>query len=147
MGTGRKQEDPRGPTHTPGTRERREVCRYDVVQGEAMIGWWEGPAFRSTPAKIVDLSSHGAMLVIETFPPGDRTFWFRLPGVPAQDDWFEVKLISRKKKLFGPREFRINFLKVLPYEVFKAVVYGPDALRPYDPPAWLPEDAADRDWW
>ena len=65
----------------------------------------------------------------------------------ANDEWIEVKLIGTKKKLFGPREVRVSFRKVFPYEIFKAVVYGADSLQKAAPPAWEPEDTSERDWW
>jgi hypothetical protein len=131
----------------PGTQERRSVCRYSVVQKEAWIGWWEGQAFQNTGATIIDISLRGALLTVESFPPKDQPLWFCPPGVAASDEWIEVKLIGVKKKLFGPREVRVAFRKVFPYEIFKAVVYGPDAFKAVEPPAWVPEDASERDWW
>lgn len=131
----------------PGTDERRSVCRYSVVQDNSWIGWWEGQAFQSTSAKIVDFSLRGAMLTVETFPPKDQALWFCPPGVSAQDEWIEASMIASRKRLFAPREIRISFLKVFPYEVFKAVVYGPDLVRSFETPVWLPPEAAERDWW
>ena len=52
-----------------------------------------------------------------------------------------------KKQIFGPREVRIAFRKVFPYEIFKAVVYGPDTFQNAPQPTWVPEDADERDWW
>jgi hypothetical protein len=131
----------------PGTQERRSVCRYSVVQDNAWLGWWEGQAYQSTASKILDISLRGALLSVERFPPKDQAVWFRPPGVSAEDEWIEVKLVGTKKRLFGSREARIAFRKVFPYEVFKAVVYGPDAFRSVQPPAWIPEEADERDWW
>lgn len=130
----------------PGTRERRSVCRYSVVQENAWLGWWEGQAFQSTAAKIVDISLRGALLVVESFPPKDKEVWFCPPGITATDEWIDVKVIDSRKKLFGPREVRLAFRKVFPYEIFKAVVYGPDALKSVDPVP-MSVDAEDRDWW
>lgn len=131
----------------PGTQERRSVYRYSVVQESAWLGWWEGQAYQSTAAKIIDISLRGAMLTVEAFPPKDQPVFFCPPGVAATDEWIEVKLVGTKKKLFGPREVRIAFRKVFPYEIFKAVVYGPDACQPTVNPTWVPDDADERDWW
>ncbi|MFO0909168.1 MAG: hypothetical protein U0794_12600 [Isosphaeraceae bacterium] len=131
----------------PGTQERRSVCRYSVVLDSAWLGWWEGQAFQNTPAKIIDISLRGAMLNVESFPPKDRPLWFCPPGVSQQEEWIEVKLVDMRKRLFGPREVRIAFRKVFPYEIFKNVVYGPDVYQNVEPQNWVPEDAAERDWW
>ena len=131
----------------PGTQERRSVCRYSVVQDNAWLGWWIGDVFHNTPAKIVDISLRGTLLSVETFPPKDQPLFFCPPGTKEIEEWIEVKLIDMKKKLFGPREVRLAFRKVFPYEVFKAVVYGPDAFQQVEQPVWLPEESEDRDWW
>lgn len=130
-----------------GAKERRSVCRYSVVLDSAWLGWWEGQAFQNTPAKIIDISLRGALVVVDSFPPKDQPVWFCPPGVSSQDEWIEVKLVDAKKRLFGPREVRIAFRKVFPYEIFKNVVYGPDAFVSPEPPVWLPETSEERDWW
>jgi hypothetical protein len=134
-------------TPPAGVRERRTVCRYTVVQENAWLGWWVGQDFQNTAAKIVDISLRGARLTVDAFPPKDQPAWFCPPGVTATDEWVEVKIIETKKRLFGSREVRLAFRKVLPYELFKAVVYGPDAFKGSDPISWIPEDAEERDWW
>lgn len=131
----------------PGAGERRSVCRYSVVQEDAWLGWWEGQESRTTAAKIVDISLRGALLTVESFPPKGVPVWFCPPGVSSPDEWIEVNLVSTRKRLFGPREVRVAFRKVFPYEIFKSVVYGPDALKVTDQPAWVPLEAAERDWW
>jgi hypothetical protein len=130
-----------------GTRERRSVCRYSVVQDNAWIGWWEGQTYQTTAAKIIDISLRGALLHVDTLPPRDQAIWFCPPGITTNEEWIEVKTINLRKKLFGAREIRVAFRKVFPYELFKAVVYGPDAMRTVQPTTWLPDDAPDRDWW
>jgi hypothetical protein len=137
------------PPATPpkGIAERRSVCRYSVVQENAWLGWWEGQAFQSTAAKIIDISLRGAMLTVDAFPPKDKPVWFCPPGVATTDEWLEVKMIATKKKFLGAREVRVAFRKVFPYEIFKAVVYGPDAYTVVEPPTWVPEQTIDRDWW
>jgi hypothetical protein len=131
----------------PGMKERRSVCRYSVVQDSSWIGWWDGPEFRSTASKIVDISLRGALLIVETFPPKDKSVFFCPPGAAANEEWMEVKLVASKKRLFGPREIRVAFRKVFPYEIFKAVVYGPDASTSVETPTWVPVENEERDWW
>ena len=59
----------------------------------------------------------------------------------------KCRSIATKKKLLGAREVRIAFRKVFPYEIFKAVVYGPDACTVTAPPTWIAQRTEDRDWW
>ena len=135
--------------HLPpsGSSDRRRVCRYPVVLDEAWLGWWQGQAYESTPARIIDLSLHGARLTVDRFPPSGQRVWFCPPGVLAREDWIEVKLVGMKKQLFGGRGVRVAFLKHFPYEIFKKLVYGPDVYVPVEPPVWLPEESAERNWW
>jgi hypothetical protein len=135
------------PVPPRGTQDRRVVCRYSVVLENAWLGWWEGQAFQSTPAKIIDISLRGARLNVSTFPPKDQPLWFCPLGMTSQDEWIKVKLVNAKKRLFGPREVRVSFRKLFPYDVFKTVVYGPDSFAQVEAPAWVPEDADERDWW
>jgi hypothetical protein len=147
MNLSRRSHPGQTPSAPSGTSDRRSVCRYSVVLDNAWLGWWEAQAFQSTPAKIIDISLRGAKLNVESFPPKDQPVWFCPPGVTSQDEWVEVKIVDVRKRLFRPREVRIAFRKVFPYEIFKTVVYGPDAFLSVEPPAWLPEDADERDWW
>ena len=147
MGSSRRVKQVSIAVPPAGTQERRSVCRYSVVQGNAWLGWWEGQAYQSTAAKIIDISLRGALLTVVAFPPKDRAIFFCPPGVAAHDEWIEVKVIASRKKLFGAREVRVAFRKIFPYEIFKAVVYGPDSFKTVEPPVWVPLEADERDWW
>jgi hypothetical protein len=131
-----------------GDQERRGVCRYSVIQENGWLGWWEGQAFQNTAAKIVDISLRGAFFTVDAFPPKGQPVWFCPPGTTEQDEWLEVKVITAKKRLFGAREVRVTFRKAIPFDVFKAVVYGMNASGAPEPTVpYLPEDAEERDWW
>lgn len=127
--------------------DRRSSCRYAVVQGDAWLGWWEGATFQSTSAQIVDISLRGAMLTVETFPPKETPLYFCPPGMSRDAEWIEVKPVAAKKKFLGPREIRVSFRQVFPYDTFKAVVYGPDTFVGVAPQEYLPLDSQERDYW
>ena len=74
---------PFDPT-APSSQDRRGVCRYSVVQDNAWLGWWEGQAYQTTTAKIIDISLRGASLTVETFPPSEQPVWFCPPGDVSQ---------------------------------------------------------------
>jgi hypothetical protein len=147
MSTNRKTNQLNLAFPPPGAPERRRVCRYSVVQDAAWLGWWEGPTFQNTAAKIIDISLRGALLTVDTFPPKDKPVWICPPGVAANEEWIEVKVIEARKKLFGPREVRVSFRKAFPYEAFKAVVYGPDSFKGPEPSAPVLIESEERDWW
>ncbi len=125
--------------------ERRSVCRYPVVLTKAWLGWWEGQAFHSTNAQVVDISLRGCKMNVDQLPPRDHAVWFCPPGT-TPSEWIEATLIESSRRLFGPRVVRIAFRTAIPYETFKNLVYGPDAIGPATPAsAWVPEAA--RDFW
>jgi hypothetical protein len=125
--------------------DRRGVCRYLAVQSEAWLGWWEGQEFRSTNARVVDISLRGCMMTVEQLPPKGQSVWFCPPGT-TPTEWIEATLIESKRRLLGPRVVRITFRDPFRYETFKQLVYGPDALAGHkgsnDP---VPE--SERDYW
>jgi hypothetical protein len=130
-----------------GVGERRASCRYSVDDARAWIGWWEGAQFRHVAADIEDVSLRGARLSVERFPPRGQPVWFQPPG-GAPDEWLEVRVIEAKKRLFGPRQLLIAFRKTFPYEMFKAVVYGREALGGAPPKDRAPEGQAwEHDGW
>jgi hypothetical protein len=107
--------------------ERRSVCRYVAVQTVAWLGWWEGQEFKSTNARLVDISLRGCMMTVDRLPPTGQPVWFCPPGT-TPNAWIEATLIESKRRLFGPRIVRIAFCNSFPYQTFKDLVYGPDAL-------------------
>jgi hypothetical protein len=125
--------------------DRRKVCRYAALATRAWLGWWEDTEFRSTDAQLIDISLRGCMMTVDRLPPPDQTVWF-CPPRTTPSEWIEAKLIESKRRLLGPRVVRIEFLSPFPYETFKHLVYGPDALGQKTPAAeGVPE--SERDYW
>jgi hypothetical protein len=143
MGTKRDPIQSVAATPRNGTSERRSVCRYSVVQHTAWLGWWVGQEFTSTPAQVVDISLRGALLTVDALPPNEPVLWLSAPGAPADDEWLEAKQVAATKRFFGPRQVRISFSKVFPYDVFKALVYGPDKSQAN----WLTPEEIEADRW
>jgi len=138
-------------THlTPGNQamnaaDRRSVCRYGVIETEAWLGWWEGQTFRSTSARVVDISLRGCMMTVDQLPPKDLPVWFCPPGT-TPSEWIEASLIESKRRFLGPRVVRVSFRNPFPYETFKNLVYGADAISRSTPASnWVPEP--ERDLW
>ena len=111
--------------------DRRRICRYSAVETQAWLGWWEGQEFRSTNARLVDISLRGCMMTVDQLPPKEQSVWFCPPGT-TPSEWIEAKLIESKRRSLGPRVVRIAFrASRSPYETFKHLVYGPNALGGY----------------
>jgi hypothetical protein len=125
--------------------ERRRVCRYSAVQTAAWLGWWEGQEFKSTSARLVDISLRGCMMTVELLPPQGQPVWFCPPGA-TPTEWIEATLIESKRRFLGPRVVRIAFSNPFPYETFKDLVYGRNAVGGQVPePSASPE--SERDYW
>jgi hypothetical protein len=128
-----------------GADDRRSVCRYASLESRAWLGWWEGEEFRNTEARIVDISLRGCMMTVDRLPPCGETVWF-CPPRTTPSEWIEAKLVESKRRLLGPRVVRIEFRNPFPYETFKHLVYGPDALSgPKAGAECVPE--SERDYW
>jgi hypothetical protein len=125
--------------------DRRSVCRYSSLETRAWLGWWEGEEFRSTDASLVDISLRGCMMTVDRLPAQGETVWFCPPGTtPAE--WIEAKLVESRRRLLGPRVVRIEFRNPFPYETFKHLVYGPDALGGKNA-GGEPAPESQRDYW
>jgi hypothetical protein len=130
---------------TSSPEDRRTVCRYATLETQAWLGWWEGAEFRSTDARLVDISLRGCMMTVDRLPPYDQTVWFCPPGT-APLAWIEARLVESKRRFLGPRIVRIEFRTPFSYDTFKHLVYGPDALgKQMSEGDWVPE--SQRDYW
>jgi hypothetical protein len=67
------------------------------------------------------------MMTVDRLPPEGRPVWFCPPGTHPSD-WIEAELVEAQWRLLGPRVVRVAFLQPFPYETFKNLVYGPEAL-------------------
>ncbi len=130
-----------------GEPDRRRICRYPVVESPAWLGWWNQEEFQTTPGHILDISLRGCKLKVHRFPPHPKeiSVWF-CPHGTAPTEWIESRIVETHRALFGPRVVRLVFAKPFPYETFKHLVYGPDALQgPTAPKSRVPE--SERDYW
>lgn len=148
MGLPRRTHHDRPSNPSAGQDDRRSTCRYNVEADEqSWLGWWEGPTFVTTSARIMDLSLRGALLQVEKLPATDQSVWLCPPGTTPE--WLEARLVQAKKKLLGPRHVRIAFRRLFPYETFKTLIYGRWSPSPAEtPPYWVetgPE--AEKDEW
>ncbi|MDR3632428.1 MAG: hypothetical protein P4L84_01250 [Isosphaeraceae bacterium] len=114
-----------------GQEDRRGGSRYNVVEDQSWLGWWDGPSFVTTPSRILDLSLRGALLHVEALPGPGKAVWF-CPPTAATPDWLEATVVQSRNTPHGPAEARIAFRRLLPYETFQSLVYGNDRLGPPD---------------
>ncbi len=105
-----------------GGRDRRTASRY-TADGAVLLGWWDGPEFRSIPAAMKDVSIGGAAVIVGKRPPKEVPIWFHLDR-PAAPDWAEatVRAVGADRK--GLSFVRLEFVDPCPYKVFTETVSG-----------------------
>lgn len=122
--------------------ERRGSVRHRAIVDRLWLGWREGPEFVHAPARLLDLSHGGCLVVAAATPPADRTVLLHLHG-PFLPAWFEAKVLEAVVEPDGLRTLRLVFPAGCPYELYMAVAFGvarADAARlPRDLPSYFAE--------
>ncbi len=116
--------------HLAEPRDRRLSCRYPVLCPDAALGWWSESAFLDVPARLVDLSLKGCMLVLtQNFARVEgQPVWLCPLELPTAV-WTEGVVLSVRKPLVQLWQIRIAFLAEFPYDLFKELVFGREHLR------------------
>lgn len=124
-----------------GGRDRRTASRY-TANGAVLLGWWDGPEFRSAPAAMKDVSIGGAAVVVAKRPPKEARIWFHM-NRPAAPDWAEATVRAVRPDRKGLSHIGLQFIEPCPYEVFTGTVSGidlagsPDQISPeFDDRSW-----------
>ncbi len=104
-------------------KERRDSHRYTPVMEQACLGWWEGREFRSVSARLRNLSSSGARVVVEGDRPAAQRVWIWVAGQP-KIRWVPATLLAEMEDEPEPGSLRLSFAEPFPYESFKAAVWG-----------------------
>jgi hypothetical protein len=106
--------------------ERRASHRYPALGdgGRSWLGWYEWSNFRQVAAWILNISSGGCLLAADAPAPHDRAIWLRLDNA-AVPDWAEVRVIAHQRTNAGLLATRLAFRSSCPYDVMKAVAFGP----------------------
>ncbi len=120
--------------------ERRGACRYQAVEEGAWLGWWRGGTFRARPARLVDVSLQGSLILADDLPERDQPVWVHL-RTPESVEWVASSLVQAHRTKRGPYEARLVFQETCPYDFFKTAVYGRDALAG---PIFSPPDPRSR---
>jgi hypothetical protein len=112
--------------------EQRACQRYPAIGGRSWLGWYVGSQFEQTAAWILNLSASGCLTVADRPVPADRSLWLRLDD-PAVPDWAEVRVVGHHTGNGGMLALRLVFRGACPYELMKAVAFGPTQNRPTQP--------------
>ena len=137
-------------THEPTSRprllepdDRRASSRFAVVHEQAWIGWWDDAVWHELPARLLNLSAGGLMLVSLGAPSTSEKAWICLDGA-HRTEWIEGVVLAQRFLPSGERELRLRFSEVCPYAFFDLAIYGD-----HTPPAGADDndDSHPRAWW
>ncbi len=129
----------------PGGRrsDRRLSPRYLAVRNRAFLSWRiEAETFESS-ARLINISTSGALVLAEKRPGRGPTAWLRLE-VPVASEWVEATIVRIMKVpglLWFRKTFylvRLRFTEPCPYQLFKLATHG-DQLDAVIPESTLPE--------
>jgi hypothetical protein len=117
--------------------ERRIAPRYATSGTAAVISWPVGTDYRTTGARMIDISLGGFSAIVETFPPCWTTLWIRLDG-KNPSDWLRAVVIGTVQNgclFWTRRRVRGRFLEACPYDLFKGAIDGFSQEIRYTDPA------------
>jgi hypothetical protein len=115
-------------------RERRREARYIPASRRAQFGWWDDGSLWTAEARIENLSRGGAALLVDDFAIEAKTVLLRFP-THGPSCWHAARIVATSRSGGSGRIVRLALALPLPYELFKAVVWGLSVEEP-------PPDAA-----
>jgi hypothetical protein len=140
-----KQPAPNNTVLEPGGHrsDRRISPRYSAVKNRACLSWRVEAENCESTARLINISSSGALVLAEKRPARGRAVWLRLE-VPVATEWVEATIV-RIVKVPGVLWFRktaylvrICFKEPCPYHLFKLATHG-HQLDAVTPETTLPE--------
>ena len=117
------------PTERAGNRTAAEAAVILPKLKTAVLGWDADGGRVELPVELHDISIQGCRVKSRVCPapkPGEL-IWFQAPDVHPQA-WIEGVLVSTIKPFLRKSSSRIRFLRNLPYQTFKMLVYGPEGI-------------------
>ena len=115
-----------GPNRTPPGPYRRLAHRYEPIQRDASLAWWdssvEGQAHLHF-ALLLDISHGGASLATDRVPDAGASVWLRLDGEPSTG-WAEARVVAVTTTAIGPHLVRLAFRGPFSHEALRTAVCG-----------------------
>jgi hypothetical protein len=115
-----------GPETLPAGPYRRVATRFEPVQRDACLAWWEtladGEAHHQF-ALLLDISRGGASLATDRIPDREASIWLRLDGDPSTS-WTEATVVGVTETATGPHLVRLAFRSPFSYEILRTAVCG-----------------------
>jgi hypothetical protein len=109
--------------------DRRISPRYSAVKNRAFLSWRLGAGSSESPARVINISSSGALVFADKRPGRGQSVWLRL-AAPVATEWVEATIV-RITKIPGLLWFRktaylvrMQFKEPCPYTMFKFTTHG-----------------------
>jgi hypothetical protein len=99
--------------------DRRVSFRYPTARNTMRLAWWVGEELHETVGWIINLSTTGALLRLESPPPLDSIASFRMEW-PTPSIWYQ----GRVMRLDDGERVGFHFDGGCPYDLFRSVVDG-----------------------
>jgi PilZ domain len=103
--------------------DRRQSQRFPVGMDGALVGWWEGPEFRTESARTEDVSAGGVRLRLNVPVVPSQKVWISF-AVAATPEWLPARVVSMATECDPHDCIRVNLSNGCPYEVLKALTLG-----------------------
>jgi hypothetical protein len=104
------------PRESASARAAAELARDPLPPLEGSM------CSRTSPARLLDISQTGVLVLCDALPPANVRVWLRLE-TPQVSDWVEVIPRGTTSDALGGHRLRLAFRESCPYDIFKAVVY------------------------
>src|SRR3954454_3259712 len=98
------------------SQDRRRAPRYPAAVDLAQVGWWEDQQFRTAPARLKDISSGGAALLVDGQDVSSSSLWMCLVG-EKPTGWISANLAGAHTSEDGVQLVRLSFAESCPYDV------------------------------
>jgi hypothetical protein len=103
--------------------DRRRSLRYHPTRDLACLGWWGAGQFRNARARLINLSTDGALISVGQERPGSGKVWFCLAGQDVSR-WVGAEVVGVTAGDTGSHLVRLTFHEGCPYDVFRSTAWG-----------------------
>lgn len=102
--------------------DRRTMPRHEASGHPVWLGWWRGTeAYFSNPARLLNLSRGGALLLVKDPPPEGQTVWLCV-GEPEPTECVEARVLEVRSGRRQECQLRLEFREPCPHAFFESAV-------------------------
>src|SRR5829696_3140929 len=110
-------------TRPLGEQDRRAVPRHQPARDRIRIAWMEGHSLRRADARLMDLSSGGAAVVLDGPRPPRGPVWIGLEGTP-HSEWMLADVVRVAPLEAAGWQAGLRFVRPCATRFFRKAVWG-----------------------